>query len=449
MSEKGCNINTNPPKLDSEGAGFKTWKVDIELWTTVTKVAKKDRAITIYLSLVGKPKLAAQQISQDQLKQEDGVEILLKTLGNEFLPNKAMRLFNANNKLRHVVRKSGTKVHDFITEFDHANFQLEQEGLKKDDTLSALELLSQCQLPQDKTQLVMSGIEEVTYSKMKEKLASIFFIEREQHNKFDTSEQSTSKYDSLDPVLYSEESVNGESSLYTTTRRNFRGRGDFTPRRYIRGRSGFKRSNRGQGRFQGARRTNPIGRDGYPTTCLQCNSHYHYVRECPKKRYNESDNNSDEKFNKIHFNMFVGCTNNEDNNRLVDLVNESRGYAILDSGCTNTVCGEEWMSLFIQNLSEQDREKMVISPSDQKFTFGDGRSVTSRRQVTIPCWMGGRQGLLTTDVVENNIPLLLSRRSMKRAGMILDFARDSVRVNGRDIRLKITNTGHYALPLSL
>ena len=77
--------------------------------------------------------------------------------------------------------------------------------------------------------------------------------------------------------------------------------------------------------------------------------------------------------------MLVGCTNNEDNNRLMDLVNESRGYAILDSGCTNTVCGEEWMSLFIQNLSEQDREKMVIAPSAQKFTFGDGRSVTSRR----------------------------------------------------------------------
>ena len=63
--------------------------------------------------------------------------------------------------------------------------------------------------------------------------------------------------------------------------------------------------------------------------------------------------------------------------------------------------------------------------------------------------MGGKQGLLTTDVVENNIPLLLSRRSMKWVGMMLDFGRDSVRANGRDIRLKITNTGHYALPLSL
>ena len=87
--------------------------------------------------------------------------------------------------------------------------------------------------------------------------------------------------------------------------------------------------------------------------------------------------------------MFVGCTSNEDNNRLMDLVNESRGYAILDSGCTNTVCGEEWITTFISNLSHEDCERMVISPSDQKFTFGDGRSVTSKRRVTLPCYMGG------------------------------------------------------------
>ena len=147
--------------------------------------------------------------------------------------------------------------------------------------------------------------------------------------------------------------------------------------------------------------------------------------------------------------MFVGCTSDNSNNRLSDLVNESRGYAILDSGCTNTVCGEQWIQNFIDNLSLEEREKMVISPSDQKFTFGDGRSVTSKRKVTIPCWMGGERGRLTTDVVDSNIPLLLSRRSMKRSEMVLDFKNDKVQVNGRDIRLKITHTGHYALPLSL
>lgn len=147
--------------------------------------------------------------------------------------------------------------------------------------------------------------------------------------------------------------------------------------------------------------------------------------------------------------MFVGCTSDNSNSRLLDLVSESKGYAILDSGCTNTVCGEEWMQNFIDNLSFEEREKMVISPSEQKFTFGDGRSVTSKRKVTIPCWMGGERGRLTTDVVDSNIPLLLSRRSMKRSEMILDFKKDTVRVNGRDIKLKITHTGHYALPISL
>ena len=77
--------------------------------------------------------------------------------------------------------------------------------------------------------------------------------------------------------------------------------------------------------------------------------------------------------------------------------------------------------------------------------------VVSKRRVTIPCWMGGEQGVVSTDVVDCNIPLLLSRKSMKLAGMILDFPNDKVTVGKkkRDIKLKTTKSGHYALPLSL
>ena len=65
--------------------------------------------------------------------------------------------------------------------------------------------------------------------------------------------------------------------------------------------------------------------------------------------------------------------------------------------------------------------------------------------------MGGVEGQLTTDVVDCNIPLLLSKRSMKSVGMILDFKNDKATVGKerRDIKLKITKSGHYALPLSL
>jgi len=38
---------------------------------------------------------------------------------------------------------------------------------------------------------------------------------------------------------------------------------------------------------------------------------------------------------------------------------------------------------------------------------------------------------------------------MKSQGMVLDFKNDQVSVMGRDIKLKVTKSGHYALPLSL
>ena len=437
------------PSLDPDGNGFISWRRDIYLWVSVTKVPANQRATHIYLSFKeGKAKKAAEQIAQGDLQSVEGVELLIKTLEDHFLPSKPMRLFNAYHNLRYVTRKSGVSINDYLAEFEHAKFLLEKEGIRKDDTILALDLLSQCNLPIDKTQLVMSSISAITYENVKEKLNTIYFMEQAKHNKFANSAScsDTNTNNFLEEALVSEEPQGEGSSLYTTGRgrKIYRSKRGLSHRNFSRSRSNFRR-----GRYQGSRRTNPIGRNGQPTTCILCDSIYHYVQFCPNKNDNKRDIKFEEDIDKIHFNMFVGCTSDNSNNRLSDLVNESRGYAILDSGCTNTVCGEQWIQNFIDNLSLEEREKMIISPSDQKFTFGDGRSVTSKRKVTIPCWMGGERGRLTTDVVDSNIPLLLSRRSMKRSEMVLDFKNDKVQVNGRDIRLKITHTGHYALPLSL
>ena len=49
------------------------------------------------------------------------------------------------------------------------------------------------------------------------------------------------------------------------------------------------------------------------------------------------------------------------------------------------------------------------------------------------------------------IPLLLSRKSMKMSGMILDFKNKiSFGSNGSNyIGLQVTSSGHYAVPLTL
>ena len=66
------------PKLDPDGHGISTWKRDVNLWNTITRIPLTQRAAHIYLdALDGKAKLAAEQIPQEDLQSSNGVEILI------------------------------------------------------------------------------------------------------------------------------------------------------------------------------------------------------------------------------------------------------------------------------------------------------------------------------------------------------------------------------------
>ena len=53
--------------------------------------------------------------------------------------------------------------------------------------------------------------------------------------------------------------------------------------------------------------------------------------------------------------------------------------------------------------------------------------------------------MIETDVIESDIPLLLSQASMKRANMNLNFKEDSTSVFGETIDLVVTKSGHYTV----
>ena len=55
------------------------------------------------------------------------------------------------------------------------------------------------------------------------------------------------------------------------------------------------------------------------------------------------------------------------------------------------------------------------------FRFGDRRGVTSKMTVILPATIGHTKVNIKTDVVEADIPLLLSKYSMKKADTTIDF----------------------------
>ena len=60
---------------------------------------------------------------------------------------------------------------------------------------------------------------------------------------------------------------------------------------------------------------------------------------------------------------------------LLNRSNIHDGMAIMDSGCERECAGKDWTEKFVNNLSPEDKKKVVRSQDVQQFRFGDGKCV--------------------------------------------------------------------------
>ena len=130
------------------------------------------------------------------------------------------------------------------------------------------------------------------------------------------------------------------------------------------------------------------------------------------------------------------------------LLGETIGCAIVDSGCTKTVCGDLWLNTYLDTLSQKDRKAVYSEKSEGIFRFGAGDIFRSNRVVHIPVHIGSLKATLATHVVPCNIPLLLSRKSLNIAAAVLDFKDNTLLIFGEHVTLTISESGHCCLPLS-
>ena len=134
--------------------------------------------------------------------------------------------------------------------------------------------------------------------------------------------------------------------------------------------------------------------------------------------------------------------------RLRGLVAEPWNSGVLDSGATKTVCGQAWFDAYVSSLSDSDHASILMRPSQNVFKFGDGNQVTATTSAVIPATVANHHIQISTDIVDKDIPLLLSRDAMKKAGMTIDFKTDSATVLNSNVPLHVTQSGHYTLPLT-
>ena len=142
---------------------------------------------------------------------------------------------------------------------------------------------------------------------------------------------------------------------------------------------------------------NPLDRYGNPSKCAFCQSIMHWVRDCP---YKENKDIAEVKINlfpkdisNVYMNQFVGETLNS---------------AVLDSGCSQTVCGELWLKNYLESLSGFDAKEVKVEKSEVTFKFGDGKAIESQK-VIFPAYIGKKRITISTHVIGNELPLVEQR----------------------------------------
>ena len=97
-------------------------------------------------------------------------------------------------------------------------------------------------------------------------------------------------------------------------------------------------------------------------------------------------------------------------------------------------------------LRSEELDNIKRDRSETIFKFGNGKICHSIKRITIPVVIAGQNVLLTTEVIENDIPLLLSKDTMKKANTYIDFANDKIILN-KKVPVKFTTSGHYCIPM--
>ena len=312
----------------------------------------------------------------------------------------------------------------------------------------AYRLLHSANLENEEMRLCRATIEKFEYNDMKKQILRICGDEAMKGNAPEIKEE---------PIFYGRhDGYHDGAGKYRGSNANQRGYS------FRGGRGGFRGGNgnqtRGRGYSTPQKSTNPIGKDGKPSRCLTCGSKYHWSRNCPDNEFyrkksdkavgfcRNNDEEGEDESEEIEISLLQTT---KETALLKQFLGETIGCAIVDSGCSKTVAGKQWMDCYMESLEEGDLKKVTSLNSKQSFKFGEGHAIPSVGKLRVPAKIGSTKVIIETDVVNADIPMLLSKESLKKAGTVLDFNNDSAIMFEEKQQLIATKSGHYAVPLTI
>ena len=432
----------NPPEFNILTNPYDRYIEELKAWCIVTELPKKKQGVAVALAMPENDSSGVRDkifndIKLDELNKDDGIDSLIHYMDNLFKRDELSEVYERYIKFDRFSRAENQKIENFILEFEKLYNRIRQKEMELPVPVLAFKLLDASGLSHHNRQLALTGVD---YSNK----ANLFNQMKTSLKKFHGEQAIPESSENGSLKIVKSEGGSDQEVLYT--RSNYRkwpsrNRGRGAGRYQSGNQSRYPQSNDNQKRD---RSTNPPGFNGKPLKCKICESVMHLMRDCPHSSRSETSNVYESaQVPQENITLFTGA----DENAMCLLTYEARNAAVLDSACSSTVAGRNWVKCYLDSLNAEDRLKVERSSGTKIFRFGGGETKKSEETITLPGTLAGKSVLIKTDVVDSEIPLLLSKTAMKNAKIKLDFEFDKASIFGTAVSLDSTSCGHYCVPI--
>ena len=298
MGEKGKNtivVRHVCPIFNGKKDEYEDWRVKIEDWLLLSEGEVKYPGVEIRVGLQGSALEVAKEMERDDLKGRDGAEILMEKLDKRFRRDKMMENYIKVRNYLKVERGDKEKIEDYLQKYERLAEECKKAaGSMLTGEIKGCHLLEQGNLNEQQKQMVLSacGKDKLEYEMVAKVMKRIF------------------------------EGLGEEEKKDEWWERRGRSQGQETEKR-----------------VQESGKKNPMGKFGKISRCAICGSEYHWARECPKnykhskgQRETKREEEISSKKERGEEKVYMGESSQEEDWKEIE--------AILDTGCSSTVCGE-------------------------------------------------------------------------------------------------------------
>ena len=129
---------------------------------------------------------------------------------------------------------------------------------------------------------------------------------------------------------------------------------------------------------------------------------------------------------------------------------QATGLAILDTGASRSVIGNDHVPFVLQKLPASVREQVRECPSKVGFRFGNNQIAYSFKQLQIPLMHQKQRIWLLIEVVPKATPFLLSIKTMKSLGANIDLSQNTcyLKTLNRSLPLKENSNGLFVIDMA-